>query len=202
MLACSASSASAILSVLRAAPVHHRGHRANPQIRGNTRPGVAVGRLFCSKIYHFPVKTFQQYSVGVSDLSIFTFRACGGLRMSLLLDASALFNLSAAAVRYITRLPSKEDNYLANLKFEYALSGEMKFVKEESIQKLDQCGALFQIHLLVTQDLWRRISISVSQPVKLAHGSVFHLPAEERAPSHNDVSSRDRGSPHCRRSGE
>ena len=117
----------------------------------------------------------------MSDLSIFPFRACVGLRMSLLLVASALFNLSAA-VRYITRLPSKEDNYLANLKFEYALSG-----KEESIQKLDQCGALFQIHLLVTQDLWRRISISVSQPVKLAHGSVFHLPAEERAPSHNEI---------------
>ncbi len=30
----------------------------------------------------------------------------------------------------------------------------MKFGKEESIQKLDECWALFQIHLLVTQDLW------------------------------------------------
>ena len=47
----------------------------------------------------------------------------------------------------------------------------MKFGKEESIQKLDQCRALFRIHLLVTQDLWLRISPRKSVTVKLAHGS-------------------------------
>ncbi len=30
----------------------------------------------------------------------------------------------------------------------------MKFGKEKSIQKLDKCRALYQNHLLVTQDLW------------------------------------------------
>ena len=49
----------------------------------------------------------------------------------------------------------------------------MKFGKEESIQKLDQCRALFQIHLLVTQDLWRRIANRKSVTVKLALGSAL-----------------------------
>ncbi len=47
----------------------------------------------------------------------------------------------------------------------------MKFGKKESIQKLDQCPALFQIHLMVTLDLWRRILPRKSVTVKLAHGS-------------------------------
>ena len=42
---------------------------------------------------------------------------------------------------------------------------------EEIIQKLDECWALFQIHLLVTQDLWRPISTRKSVTVKLVHGS-------------------------------
>ncbi len=80
----------------------------------------------------------------------------------------------------------------------------MKFGKEESIQKLDQCQALFQIHLLVTQDFWRRISTrkSVIWSSWLMDLHDFHLPAEERSNSRNDASSRDRGSPHCRRLGE
>ncbi len=47
----------------------------------------------------------------------------------------------------------------------------MKFGKEESIQKLDQCWAPFQILLLVTQDLWQRISTRKNVTVILAHGS-------------------------------
>ena len=45
----------------------------------------------------------------------------------------------------------------------------MKFGKEESIQKLDQCQALFQIHLLVTQrplvtNVNQKKSVTVKQP--------------------------------------
>ena len=46
-----------------------------------------------------------------------------------------------------------------------------KFGKEESILKLDKCQALFKIHLLVTQDLWRQISTRIIVTVNLASGS-------------------------------
>ncbi len=47
----------------------------------------------------------------------------------------------------------------------------MKFGKEESIIKLDICWALYQIHLLGTQDPWRQISTRKRVLAKLASGS-------------------------------
>ncbi len=47
----------------------------------------------------------------------------------------------------------------------------MKFGKEESIQKLDQCQALFQIHLLVTQ---RPLVTNINQ--KECHGEAASVP--------------------------
>ncbi len=59
--------------------------------------------------------------------------------------------------------------------------------------KFRPTSALFQIHMLTTQDLWRQISSRKSVTVKLAHGSwVSQL---RSVPSRNDVSSRDCGSP-------
>ncbi len=71
----------------------------------------------------------------------------------------------------------------------------MKFSKKESIQKLGKCRALFQNHLLATQDLWLKKIPKNSITIKPAHGLLLSFISQLiSTPSRKDASSRDRGS--------
>ncbi len=80
----------------------------------------------------------------------------------------------------------------------------MKFGKDESILKLDKCWALFQIHLLVTQDPC--MATNINQEKCLGEAGFWictsFISQLRGAPSREDASSLDRGSPHCSGSGE
>ena len=83
-----------------------------------------------------------------------------------------------------------------------SLSWEMKFGKKESIQKIYKCQTLFLNHLLMTQDLWLQKYPRNSVMVKPAHCLPSFISQLRGAPSRKDASSRDRGSLHCRTSGD